>query len=125
MRSKSKKESYIDFTLNDYQSKKIEYLANESGVTPQFIIYELEHIISQLIEGKSGKEFMEMLNCVKIEKLKKDIEKKKREIKEIQQQITELDKRLKEYEDDYVAIIELSKALDNLLKINRGDNGGI
>ena len=105
------------YVLNGKQIKKIQKLSKQLNLEPFDL---MEKINSRLVEVGLSPHFSSfeyIINCYEKENLKSKIIRRDVEIQELKEKIVIQKQLLKDYEYDYLAIIELGRALELLNKV--------
>lgn len=105
------------YVLTGKQIRKIQKLSKQLNLET---IDLLEKINSKLVEVCLSPHFSSweyVINCFEKESLKNNIAKRDVEIQELKEKIVIQKQLLKDYEYDYLAIIELGRALELLNKV--------
>ena len=114
---KAEKVKTSKYVLNDKQIRKIQNLSKQLNLES---IDLLEKINSNLVEVSLNPHFSSwesLVNCFEKENLKEKITRRDVEIQELKEKIVIQKQLLKDYEYDYLAIIELGRALELLNKV--------
>ena len=114
---KAEKVKTSKYVLNDKQIRKIQNLSKQLNLES---IDLLEKINSNLVEVSLNTHFSSwesVVNCFEKENLKEKITRRDVEIQELKEKIVIQKQLLKDYEYDYLAIIELGRALELLNKV--------
>lgn len=114
MPNKSRK-SYYELTI--YQQQKLESLAKSLNTSPQSILSDIQDILEELANLEDTGQIKAIFTNIRVRWLKEKITEKNKEIEAIKRINETLSAKLKEYEEDYLAIIELGKALETLNKV--------
>ena len=114
---KAEKVKTSKYVLNGKQIRKIQKLSKQLNLET---IDLLEKINSKLVEVCLSPHFSSweyVINCFEKENLQEKITRRDVEIQELKEKIVIQKKLLKDYEYDYLAIVELGRALELLNKV--------
>jgi hypothetical protein len=108
---------YVKYELSYKQKRKLLKLSTKHEIDPENIILIIEEFFDEWSENTNNISWQTVLTYLNIKILNKRINNMSDEIVEIKKKNTTQKKMLVEYEDDYLALIELGKALESLTKI--------
>ena len=114
---KAEKAKMSKYVLNGKQIKKIQKLSKQLNLETFDL---LDKINSKLVEVSLSPHFSSwehVISCFEKEDLKNKITRRGFEIQELKEKIVIQKQLLKDYEYDYLAIIELGRALELLNKV--------
>ncbi|MBY9002095.1 MAG: hypothetical protein KGD64_14340 [Candidatus Heimdallarchaeota archaeon] len=113
-RSKTK---YIKYELTYKQKQKLLKLSEKHRIDPENIVLIIESFFDEWSENVNNITWETVLTYLNSKTLKNRINKMSDEIVEIKKKNNVQKKMQIEYEDDYLALIELGRALESLTKI--------
>jgi len=108
---------YVKYELSYEQKRKLLKLSSKHEIEPENIILIIEGFFDKWSENTKNISWQTVLTYLNTAILDKRIKNMADEIVEIKRKNTIQKKMLVEYEDDYLALIELGKALESLTKI--------
>lgn len=108
---------YVKYELSYKQKRKLLKLSTKHEIDPENIILIIEGFFDEWSENTNNISWQTVLTYLNTKILDKRINNMSDEIVEIKKKNTIQKKMLIEYEDDYLALIELGKALESLTKI--------
>ncbi|MHA1685611.1 MAG: hypothetical protein ACTSYD_04290 [Candidatus Heimdallarchaeaceae archaeon] len=113
----TKKKRSISYEFSIYQGQRLERLAKTHQTSPQAIAMNIADIVQKFASLNNPDQVQQVLRAIKIKHLKQKLAKKIKDIEEIRHVNNIVSVKLKEYEEDYLAIVELGKALETLNKV--------
>lgn len=116
MSSRSSKK-YIKYELSYEQKRKLLKLSSKHKIDSENIILIIEGFFDEWSENNNNVRWETVLTYLNTKILDKRINNMSDEIVEIKKKNNIQKKMMVEYEDDYLALIELGKALESLTKI--------
>ena len=108
---------YVKYDLSYEQKRKLLKLSSKHNIDPENIILIIEGFFDEWSENTNNISWETVLTYLNAKILERRINKMSDEIIEIKKKNNIQKKMLVEYEDDYLALIELGKALESLTKI--------
>ncbi|MHA1346821.1 MAG: hypothetical protein ACTSVO_06055 [Candidatus Heimdallarchaeaceae archaeon] len=108
---------YIKYELSYKQKQKLLKLSTKHNIDPENIILIIEGFFDEWSENTNNISWETVLTYLNSKILEKRINTMSDEIVEIKKKNNVQKKMQVEYEDDYLALIELGKALESLTKI--------
>ncbi|MHA1552251.1 MAG: hypothetical protein ACTSUP_04520 [Candidatus Heimdallarchaeaceae archaeon] len=108
---------YVKYELSYEQKRKLLKLSSKHKIDPENIILIIEEFFDEWSENTNNISWETVLTYLNTKILERRINKMSDEIIEIKKKNNIQKKMLVEYEDDYLALIELGKALESLTKI--------
>ncbi len=116
MTSRSSKK-YVKYELSYDQKRKLLKLSSKHNIDPENIILIIEGFFDEWSENTNTIRWETVLTYLNTKIFEKRINNMADEIVEIKKKNNIQKKMQFEYEDDYLALIELGKALESLTKI--------
>jgi len=113
-RSKTK---YIKYELSYKQKQKLLKLSSEHNIDPENIILIIEEFFDEWSENPNNISWTTVLTYLNSKILENRINKMADEVIEIKKKNKIQQKMQIEYENDYLALIELGRALESLAKL--------
>ncbi|MHA1668270.1 MAG: hypothetical protein ACTSUR_06385 [Candidatus Heimdallarchaeaceae archaeon] len=112
-----KRNRYFKFELTYKQKQKLLTLSNKYEFDPETILQNIENFLDKLSSFSIDEIWDKVVKGLSIEFMKSKIRERSDDIIETKKRINMQKKLLHEYEDDYLAIVELGKALELLNKL--------
>ncbi len=113
----SKKKKYVKYELSYKQKQKLFKTAQKNDSNPDKIVNQIEEFLDSFSEYNETDLWEKLLSFLHLKMLEDKINQKSDDIIETKKKINREKKHLGEYEEDYLAIVELSRALDSLNKV--------
>ncbi len=113
----SKKKKYVKYELNYKQKQKVVKLATKLESHPDTIVNRIEQFLDDSSEVINLDTWQTILTFLNLKLLEEKTRQKADDIIETKKKIKIQHKLLEEYEDDYMAIVALGKALESLNKV--------
>ncbi len=113
----SKKKKYVKYELNYNQKRKVIQLAKKLDSHPDTIVNKIEQFLDESTEMITLESWHSILAMLNFKLLEDRIRQKSDDLIETKKKIKIQTEMLLEYEDDYLAIVELGKALESLNKL--------
>ncbi|OLS32738.1 MAG: hypothetical protein HeimAB125_05890 [Candidatus Heimdallarchaeota archaeon AB_125] len=113
----SKKKKYVKYELSYKQKQKLFKLANQNDSNPDKIVNQIEEFLDRFSEYDEEDLWEKLLSFLHLKMLEDKINQKSDDIIETKKKINQEKKFLGEYEEDYLTIVELNRALDSLNKV--------
>ena len=113
----SDKKKYVKHDLTYKQKQKILDISQKNEIEPEKILELIEEFFEQFSEYNNLDFWEKIRYFFNLRLLEEKTKQKTEDIVEIKKKIKTQKDLLIEYEDDYLAIVELGKALDSLNKI--------
>lgn len=110
-------QKYIKHELSYNLKQKLLKISNKNNIDPENIILIVERFFDEWAENQNEITWDTVLTFMNIKILDSRVNKMADEIIEIKKKNKEQQRVQVEYEDDYIALIELGKALESLTKV--------
>jgi hypothetical protein len=113
----SNKKKYVKHDLSYKQKQKILDISQKNDIEPDMILELIESFFENFSEHNNLDFWRKISFFFNLRLLEDKTKQKAEDIVEIKKKIKKQKDLLVEYEDDYLAIIELGRALDSLNKL--------
>ncbi|MHA1514629.1 MAG: hypothetical protein ACTSPF_03740 [Candidatus Heimdallarchaeaceae archaeon] len=113
----SKKKKYVKYQLSYKQKQKLFKLAKQNNTNPDKIVNQIEEFLDSFSEYDENDLWEKLLSFLHLNMLEDKTKQRSDDIIETKKKINQEKKFLIEYEDDYLTIVELNRALESLNKV--------